>query len=171
MRIVCVGGGPAGLYFALLMKRADLQHEVIAFCEKLFGRYLDGYGLMSNAAHLRGSAIWIKFPRIVCAEWVRWFTTWGRRMPVVLMGDAAHTAHFSVGSGTKLALEDAIALSHALAGHQDLAAALEAYPLHAAAQLQYPDVEWPPQYLTGQEQLERNLPRVAQMQEIPDANE
>jgi anthraniloyl-CoA monooxygenase len=65
--------------------------QAIAFCEKLFGKYLDGYGLMSNAAHLRGSAMWITFPRIVCAEWVHSFTTWGRRMPVV-MGDAAHTA-------------------------------------------------------------------------------
>ena len=103
------------------------QKESIAFCEKLFAKYLDGLPLMSNSAHLRGSAMWIKFPRIVCAEWVHWHEGWGRRTPIVLMGDAAHTAHFSVGSGTKLALEDAIALSRAIAGQHDLAAALEAY--------------------------------------------
>ena len=70
---------------------------------------------MSNAAHLRGSALWIRFPRVVCATWVHWNEVDGRAVPVVLMGDAAHTAHFSVGSGTKLALEDAIALARALA--------------------------------------------------------
>ncbi|HEY0490718.1 MAG TPA: bifunctional salicylyl-CoA 5-hydroxylase/oxidoreductase [Telluria sp.] len=87
------------------------QEEGIAFCEKLFAKYLDGNALLSNASHLRGSAMWIKFPRIVCEEWVQWNTIDGRRVPVVLMGDAAHTAHFSIGSGTKLALEDAIELA------------------------------------------------------------
>ncbi|NML62982.1 bifunctional salicylyl-CoA 5-hydroxylase/oxidoreductase [Massilia sp. RP-1-19] len=87
------------------------QEEGIAFCEKLFAKYLDGNPLLSNASHLRGSAMWIKFPRIVCEEWVQWNTIEGRRVPVVLMGDAAHTAHFSIGSGTKLALEDAIELA------------------------------------------------------------
>jgi anthraniloyl-CoA monooxygenase len=67
--------------------------------------------LISNAPHLRGSAIWIKFPRILCKSWVHWNHIHGQRVPVVLMGDAAHTAHFSVGSGTKLALEDAIELA------------------------------------------------------------
>lgn len=86
------------------------QEEGIAFCERLFARYLGGHRLMSNAAHLRGSAIWIKFPRVVCKTWVHWNTLNGREVPVVLMGDAAHTAHFSIGSGTKLALEDAIEL-------------------------------------------------------------
>jgi anthraniloyl-CoA monooxygenase len=103
------------------------QSEAIAFCEKLFAEYLDGQPLLSNSAHLRGSSVWIKFPRIVCAEWVHWHDGWGRQTPVVLMGDAAHTAHFSVGSGTKLALEDAIALSRELQRNGDLAAALEAY--------------------------------------------
>ena len=58
--------------------------------------------LMSNARHLRGSA-WLNFNRVLCR---RWFTD-----NIVLIGDAAHTAHFSIGSGTKLAMEDAIALS------------------------------------------------------------
>jgi anthraniloyl-CoA monooxygenase len=90
------------------------QHEGIAFCERMFARYLDGHRLMSNASHLRGSAIWIRFPRIVCRTWVRWNDIDGRPVPVVLMGDASHTAHFSIGSGTKLAMEDAIDLARRL---------------------------------------------------------
>jgi anthraniloyl-CoA monooxygenase len=82
----------------------------IAFCEKLFAKYLDGQPLMSNASHLRGSAQWIKFPRVVCKTWVHH----NGRAPVVLMGDAAHTAHFSIGSGTKLALEDSIELARCI---------------------------------------------------------
>ena len=82
---------------------------------------------MSNAAHLRGSALWIRFPRVVCATWVHWHDSDGRAVPVILMGDAAHTAHFSVGSGTKLALEDAIALARALDGATPLRGALAAY--------------------------------------------
>ncbi|MFC3110556.1 bifunctional salicylyl-CoA 5-hydroxylase/oxidoreductase [Undibacterium arcticum] len=93
------------------------QQEGIAYCEKLFAKYLDGNPLLSNASHLRGSALWIKFPRIVCKEWVHWNEIDGRRVPVVLMGDAAHTAHFSIGSGTKLALEDAIELARCFAQH------------------------------------------------------
>jgi anthraniloyl-CoA monooxygenase len=95
------------------------QEDAIAFCEKLFARYLDGHSLISNAGHLRGSAIWIKFPRIVCKSWVHWNVIGGKRVPVVLMGDAAHTAHFSVGSGTKLALEDAIELARSFEKHGD----------------------------------------------------
>jgi anthraniloyl-CoA monooxygenase len=88
------------------------QPQAIAFCERLFARHLDGQPLLANAAHQRGSGMWIRFPRIVCHEWVHWNEIDGRRVPVVLMGDAAHTAHFSIGSGTKLALEDAIELAH-----------------------------------------------------------
>lgn len=86
------------------------KEESIAFCEKLFAPYLDGNPLMSNAAHLRGSAQWIRFPRVVCRTWVHH----NGHAPVVLMGDAAHTAHFSVGSGTKLALEDSIELARCI---------------------------------------------------------
>jgi anthraniloyl-CoA monooxygenase len=103
------------------------QEEGIAFCERLFASYLDGHALMSNATHLRGSAIWIRFPRVVCRKWVHWNEFDGKRVPVVLVGDAAHTAHFSVGSGTKLALEDAIALAGALSVGKDLPAALTTY--------------------------------------------
>ncbi len=89
------------------------QHEATAFCENLFARYLDGHKLMTNAAHLRGSANWIRFPRVVCKNWVHHEVIQGKSVPIVLMGDAAHTAHFSIGSGTKLALEDAIDLANA----------------------------------------------------------
>ena len=87
------------------------QEDGVAFCEKLFARYLDGNPLISNAKHLRGSANWIRFPRVICQTWVHWQDIAGKNTPIVLMGDAAHTAHFSIGSGTKLALEDAIDLA------------------------------------------------------------
>lgn len=100
------------------------KEEGIAFCEKLFAKVLDGHPLISNASHLRGSASWIRFPRVVCKTWVH---RNDRGTPVVLMGDAAHTAHFSIGSGTKLALEDAIDLARDIQANTDLSAALQAY--------------------------------------------
>ena len=103
------------------------QEEGIEFCERLFARYLDGHRLLSNAAHLRGSAIWIRFPRVICQSWTHWTRVGQRDVPIVLIGDAAHTAHFSVGSGTKLALEDGIALSRALRVEPDIRAALAVY--------------------------------------------
>jgi len=99
------------------------QEQGIAFCEQLFADQLDGHALMSNAPHLRGSNMWIKFPRIVCGQWVHW----NGATPVVLMGDAAHSAHYSIGSGTKLALEDAIELARCFAEHGEAKAALDAY--------------------------------------------
>ena len=93
------------------------QPQAVAFCEKLFAKYLDGNALMSNASHLRGSAIWIQFPRVICANWVHTEEIGGKRVPIVLMGDAAHTAHFSIGSGSKLALEDAIDLANEFSQH------------------------------------------------------
>ena len=96
------------------------QAEAIALCEKIFAKYLDGQPLLSNAAHLRGSAAWLNFRRIKCERW-----TSGN---VILLGDSAHTAHFSVGSGTKLALEDAIKLAEVLnRPGLSLAAALDDY--------------------------------------------
>jgi anthraniloyl-CoA monooxygenase len=95
---------------------ADLSKaESIHFCERLFAPYLDGHPLMSNAAHLQGSSQWIRFPRVVCRTWIHERGGADGRTPVVLVGDAAHTAHFSIGSGTKLALEDAIDLANSLA--------------------------------------------------------
>jgi anthraniloyl-CoA monooxygenase len=109
------------------------QEEGIAYCEKLFAPWLDGNPLVSNAVHLRGSANWIRFPRVICEKWVEWTKPAAaegsdKTVPVVLMGDAAHSAHFSIGSGTKLALEDAIALTNCLAeSHGDLVQGLAQY--------------------------------------------
>ncbi|NHZ36376.1 bifunctional salicylyl-CoA 5-hydroxylase/oxidoreductase [Massilia rubra] len=99
------------------------QEESIAYCERLFADQLDGHALMSNSPHLRGSSMWITFPRVVCAQWVHW----NGSVPVVLMGDAAHSAHYSIGSGTKLALEDAIELARCFGAHAGAAQALAAY--------------------------------------------
>jgi anthraniloyl-CoA monooxygenase len=82
------------------------QAESIAWCEQRFAQYLDGHRLQSNASHLVGSAAWLNFKRIKCDQW--------SSGNVILLGDAAHTAHFSIGSGTKLALEDAIKLAEVL---------------------------------------------------------
>ncbi|MBP6900551.1 MAG: bifunctional salicylyl-CoA 5-hydroxylase/oxidoreductase [Burkholderiaceae bacterium] len=83
------------------------QDDSIAFCEKLFAGDLKGERLMTNSRHLRGSA-WINFQRVVCEQW--WLRN-DQGSHVVLMGDAVHTAHFAIGSGTKLAIEDAIELA------------------------------------------------------------
>lgn len=79
----------------------------IALCERLFADLLDGHALVSNARHLRGSAVWLKFNRVLCERWFK--------DNIVLIGDAAHTAHFSIGSGTRLAMEDAISLASVIA--------------------------------------------------------
>jgi len=93
---------------------ADVDEAgTIAFCERLFAEELKGHRLISNRS------LWRSFPTIRNAHWSH-----GR---VVLAGDAAHTAHFSVGSGTKLAMEDAIALAAALSAHPDVPSALAAY--------------------------------------------
>ena len=104
------------------------KEDAIAFCETLFAKQLDGHALLSNSSHLRGSSQWIKFPRVVCERWVHWLDSDNEQIPIVLMGDAAHTAHFSIGSGTKLALEDSIELARSIGQHPgDLPAALKHY--------------------------------------------
>jgi anthraniloyl-CoA monooxygenase len=95
---------PESVWRAHGLDRAD-QAESIAFCERLFAANLQGERLMTNARHLRGSA-WLNFQRVRCDRW----SHFNGRSHVVLMGDAVHTAHFAIGSGTKLALEDAIEL-------------------------------------------------------------
>jgi len=124
---------PEHVWRAHGLDRAD-QNESIAFCERVFARHLQGATLMTNARHLRGSA-WLNFQRVTCARWHHF----NGRSHVVLMGDAVHTAHFAIGSGTKLALEDAIALARlfgaaaagaphpAAAGARDRAAILQRY--------------------------------------------
>ena len=117
---------PEAVWLAAGLDKME-KDESIAFCEKLFASHLDGHALMSNASHLRGSAQWIRFPRVVCGQWVH---NGGARneTPVVLMGDAAHTAHFSIGSGTKLALEDAIELARCIGARPgDVKQALDDY--------------------------------------------
>ena len=95
------------------------QEQSIALCERLFADVLEGHRLMTNARHLRGSAAWIKFPRVLCRKW--------HHKNIVLIGDAAHTAHFSIGSGTKLAMEDAIALASTLTREPQVERALNLY--------------------------------------------
>ncbi len=97
---------PEHVWLAHGLDKAD-QEQSIAFCEKLFADNLNGAKLMTNSRHLRGSA-WLNFQRVVCEQW--WLKN-KNGSHVVLMGDAVHTAHFAIGSGTKLALEDAIELT------------------------------------------------------------
>ncbi|WP_374829215.1 bifunctional salicylyl-CoA 5-hydroxylase/oxidoreductase [Paenochrobactrum pullorum] len=82
------------------------QDQAIHFCENLFSEVLEGASLKSNSRHLRGSA-WLNFNRLICEKW----SHFNGHSHVVLMGDAAHTAHFAIGSGTKLAIDDAIELT------------------------------------------------------------
>lgn len=85
----------------------------LSFSEDLFAKHLDGEGLIGN------NSKWIVFPTISNERWYS-----GN---VALVGDAVHTAHFSIGSGTKLAMEDAIALADAVEAEKDLAKALRRY--------------------------------------------
>lgn len=85
----------------------------LATSEKLFSEHLDGHSLIGNKSR------WLQFPTISCEKW--------SHENVVLIGDAVHTAHFSVGSGTKLAMEDAISLTTHLLGGTDVAGALDSY--------------------------------------------
>ena len=99
-------------WLAAGLDRVD-ELGTIAFCERLFADELQGHRLVSNRS------IWRRFPTVRNEHW--------HHGNVVLMGDAAHTAHFSVGSGTKLAMEDAIALAAALREHARVPDALAAY--------------------------------------------
>ncbi len=89
------------------------ENETLAFCEALFADELEGHRLEANLS------IWRRFPTLKTECW--------RHENVVLVGDAAHTAHFSIGSGTKLAMEDAVSLTQALHDNDSVTAALEAY--------------------------------------------
>ena len=87
--------------------------QTMAACERLFAPWLDGHALQFNATPHRSREPWVNFARVTCERW--------RHGNLVLLGDAAHTAHFSVGSGTKLAMEDAIALARELGAVEGLA--------------------------------------------------
>jgi anthraniloyl-CoA monooxygenase len=91
------------------------EEESLRYCEQLFASELAGAALLSNNSR------WINFPTLSTQNW--------HYKNIVLLGDAVHTAHFSIGSGTKLAMEDAIALAGALEEHPELEAALNAYEL------------------------------------------
>ncbi len=110
---------PEHVWLAHGLDQAD-QQQSIDFCERLFADNLQGHKLMTNARHLRGSA-WLNFQRVVCNQW--WLKN-SHGSHVVLMGDAVHTAHFAIGSGTKLALEDAIELVRQFRDHGDDASQL-----------------------------------------------
>ncbi len=87
--------------------------DTLSYCEALFASELDGHALIAN------KSVWRRFPTIRCARW----TT----SNVALMGDAVHTAHFSIGSGTRLGMIDAIALRDALVSESTVASALAVY--------------------------------------------
>jgi 2-polyprenyl-6-methoxyphenol hydroxylase-like FAD-dependent oxidoreductase len=89
------------------------EAETRALCERVFAEALDGHALISN------NSIWRQFPLVHNARW--------SHANRVLIGDALHTAHFSIGSGTRLAMEDAIALDKALLAHRDVPEALADY--------------------------------------------
>ena len=100
----------------------ESDQHAIGWCESVFADHLDGHGLIGN------NSKWTKFPRVSCGSWVVDNT--------VILGDAAHTAHYSVGSGTKLALEDAILLADALATQPDVPTALAAYETERRPQVE-----------------------------------
>ena len=93
----------------------DDEEASLRFCEELFADHLDGHSLRSNRSH------WLIFPTIHNRRW--------SAGNMVLLGDSAHTAHFSIGSGTKLAMEDSISLAEAFERHDDVTDALRDYEL------------------------------------------
>jgi 2-polyprenyl-6-methoxyphenol hydroxylase-like FAD-dependent oxidoreductase len=97
-----------GMGFAKMDDKTSAQ-----VCARLFAETLDGRPLICN------NSVWRQFPLIHNARWSH-----GK---YAILGDALHTAHFSIGSGTRLAMEDAIALDKALAAHKDVREALSAY--------------------------------------------
>ena len=103
------------------LDRAD-EDASVRFLEELFADELQGHPLLKN------KAIWRNFPTVRNRRW-----SYGN---IVLLGDAAHTAHFSVGSGTKLAMEDSIALAEALASYKTVPSALAAYEAERRPQVE-----------------------------------
>ncbi|HJD82234.1 FAD-dependent monooxygenase [Kitasatospora aureofaciens] len=95
------------------LARGESDTASVRRCAELLAGHLDGHRLIPNASR------WIRFTTVRNASW--------RHRNLVLLGDAAHSAHFSIGSGTKLALEDALALAAGLSEQPTLDAALAAY--------------------------------------------
>jgi len=98
------------------------EDQSLRFLETHFSEELEGHPLLKNRS------IWRSFPTVRNKRWSH-----GK---VVLLGDAAHTAHFSVGSGTKLAMEDAIALADALQREREVPEALKAYEAERRPQVE-----------------------------------
>lgn len=98
-------------------RKADLheasEDDTVDFCQRVFADHLDGHPMLSNRS------LWRRFPTVCCDRW--------GFEDVIFLGDAVHTAHFSIGSGTKLAMEDAIALVEALGAAEDADAARVRY--------------------------------------------
>ncbi|MEU7788264.1 bifunctional salicylyl-CoA 5-hydroxylase/oxidoreductase [Amycolatopsis sp. NPDC049159] len=100
---------------AASLKPGESDEKSIALIRELCADVLDGHQVMAN------NSKWVSFGTVRCETWVH--------ENVVLLGDAAHTAHFSIGSGTKLAMEDALALAACLHENDGVAEALKAYEL------------------------------------------
>jgi len=124
------------------LDKAD-EDKTVAILSDVFAQELAGHTFVKNRS------IWRSFPTVRCGTW--------HTGNVVLLGDAAHTAHFSIGSGTKLAMEDSIALRDALLAHKDVPTALAAYEaqrkpevesLQAAAQASLEWFEGTERYMT-----------------------
>jgi anthraniloyl-CoA monooxygenase len=136
------GGGPCSTFIVEAtdetFRRTGLaetdEAATVAYCEALFREELEGAALIPNRS------IWRRFPTIVNERWLDG--------SMVLIGDAAHTAHFSVGSGTKLAMEDSIALAHALSEEPSLGGALTRYekerrgPVESLQRAAQASLEW-----------------------------
>lgn len=106
--------------------------ESLRLLETTFERYLDGHPLMVNRRDPDGTP-WLNFRTVTNRAW--------HHDNIVLMGDAAHTTHFSIGSGTKLAMEDAIGLAARLHHHEDARSVLAAYATERKAALRSPQSE------------------------------
>jgi anthraniloyl-CoA monooxygenase len=98
------------------------EDDTVAFAQTLFARELDGHPILNNRS------LWRSFPTVRNGAW--------HHGNIVLVGDAAHTAHFSIGSGTKLAMEDAIVLARTLGEHREVDAALAAYEAERRPQVE-----------------------------------
>lgn len=130
-------------------RRAGLEgsdeQKSLEFCEHIFASELKGQSLLSNRS------TWLNFVTLRNETW--------HHRNIVLLGDAAHTAHFSVGSGTKMAMEDAIALNHALERNETLKDALVEYE-----ELRQPVIERTQMAARDSSMWFENVPRYAQFQ-------
>jgi anthraniloyl-CoA monooxygenase len=102
-----------GMHDGCALGPGESDPRALRFAESVFAEQLAGHPVLGNNSR------WLEFVTVSTRRW--------HHGNAVLLGDAAHTAHFSIGSGTKLAMEDAISLAGALAAHPDLDAALDAY--------------------------------------------